>query len=56
MRLAALALAFVCSMPAVAADEPAGPAVIPDSGVTAELDGRPAIFYAIDLEDGRRFA
>lgn len=56
MRLAALSLFFICSMPAVAAGEPAAPAVIPDTGVTAELDGRDAIFYAIDLEDGRRFA
>lgn len=56
MRAAFLLLALLCSVPVVAASGPAGPVAIPDTGVTDELAGRDAIFYAIDLEDGRRFA
>lgn len=56
MKAAGLALALMCGLPAVAAAESAAPEVIADAGVTAELDGRDAIFYAIDLEDGRRYA
>jgi beta-lactamase class D len=41
--------------PAVAA-EPAGLEVIADPGIPVELDGRDTIFYAIDLENGQRFA
>jgi beta-lactamase class D len=56
MRPAFLLLTVLCNMPVVAAAEPARVEVIADAGVTAELDGREAIFYAIDLEDGTRFA
>lgn len=56
MKAAGLLLALLCGMPAVAGAESGGPAAIADAGVTAELDGRDAIFYAIDLEDGRRYA
>jgi beta-lactamase class D len=56
MKAAGLALALMCGLPVVAAAESAAAEVIADAGVTAELDGRDAIFYAIDLEDGRRYA
>lgn len=55
MKAAALVLLWLL-VTAAAAAEPARPEAIADAGVTTELDGRDAIFYAIDLEAGRRFA
>jgi beta-lactamase class D len=55
MTAAALVLVWLFMTPAIAA-EPAGLEVIADPGIPVELDGRDAIFYAIDLENGQRFA
>jgi beta-lactamase class D len=55
MTAAALVLAWLFMTPALAA-EAAGLEVITDPGIPVELDGRDAIFYAINLENGQRHA
>ncbi|NHA15764.1 class D beta-lactamase [Thioalkalivibrio sp. XN279] len=56
LRLVVLVAPLACGAACGAAAPQAGVTVIADPGVTAELDGREAIFYAIDLADGRHYA